>query len=167
MKSFFFRAAGGWGGGPEILNTLLVFFTTFTIWFYFRERKEYICDQLIRITEWWLRQGICAPSWVLRSSTPSPGTCRSAKIILFFYFQNCQLGIFWSFLSEINQGSGQFCGSGMFIPDSDFYPSRIPDPKTAAKKRGEKKIVDNFFCSYKFHIIEHYFIFKMLKKKFG
>jgi hypothetical protein len=25
------------------------------------------------------------------------------------------------------------------IPDPDFYPSRIPDPKTATKERGEKK----------------------------
>jgi hypothetical protein len=33
----------------------------------------------------------------------------------------------------------QCCGSGMFIPDPDFYPSRIPDPKTATKERGEKK----------------------------
>jgi hypothetical protein len=29
----------------------------------------------------------------------------------------------------------QCCGSGMFIPDPDFYPSRIPDPKTATKER--------------------------------
>jgi hypothetical protein len=37
----------------------------------------------------------------------------------------------------------------MFIPDPDFYPSRIPfpdlgfrilDPKTAIKERGEKKL---------------------------
>ncbi len=42
--------------------------------------------------------------------------------------------------------SAQCCGSGMFIPDPDFYPSRIPDlgsripdPKTATKERGEKK----------------------------
>jgi hypothetical protein len=35
----------------------------------------------------------------------------------------------------------QCCGSGMFIPDPDFYPSRIPDPKTAAKARCEKKFV--------------------------
>ncbi len=34
----------------------------------------------------------------------------------------------------------QCCGSGMFIPDPDFYPFRIPDPKTATKERGEKKI---------------------------
>jgi hypothetical protein len=26
----------------------------------------------------------------------------------------------------------------MFIPDPDFYPSRIPDPKIATKERGEK-----------------------------
>jgi hypothetical protein len=30
------------------------------------------------------------------------------------------------------------CLSG--IPDPDFYPSRIPDPKTATKERGEKNI---------------------------
>jgi hypothetical protein len=28
------------------------------------------------------------------------------------------------------------------IPDPDFFPSRIPDPKTATKERGEKK----YFC---------------------
>jgi hypothetical protein len=43
----------------------------------------------------------------------------------------------------------------MFIPDPDFYPSRIPDPKTAAKDRG----------SHKFHIIKNYFVLEMLKKK--
>ncbi len=26
-----------------------------------------------------------------------------------------------------------------WIPDPDFYQSRIPDPKTAKKERGEKK----------------------------
>jgi hypothetical protein len=35
----------------------------------------------------------------------------------------------------------QCCGSVMFILDPDFYPSRIPDPKTATKERGEKKFV--------------------------
>jgi hypothetical protein len=29
----------------------------------------------------------------------------------------------------------------MFIPDPDLYPSRIPDPKTAMKDIGKKKIV--------------------------
>jgi hypothetical protein len=29
-----------------------------------------------------------------------------------------------------------FCGSGLFIPDPDFYPSRIPDPTTAPKGEG-------------------------------
>jgi hypothetical protein len=53
----------------------------------------------------------------------------------------------------------------MFIPDPDFYPSRIPDPKTAKKERGEKISCHTFFCIHKFHKIEHYFIFGMLKKK--
>jgi hypothetical protein len=29
----------------------------------------------------------------------------------------------------------------MFIPDPDFYPSRIPDQKTATTERGDKKFV--------------------------
>jgi hypothetical protein len=55
----------------------------------------------------------------------------------------------------------QCCGSGMFIPDPDIYPSRIPNPKTAANERGENLL----FCGYKCHIIENYFLFEMLKKK--
>jgi hypothetical protein len=31
------------------------------------------------------------------------------------------------------------------IPDTDFYPSRIPDPKTATKERGEKKLMSFLF----------------------
>jgi hypothetical protein len=45
-----------------------------------------------------------------------------------------------------------------------FAPLRIllPDPKTATKDRGEKKIVVPlpFFCSLKFHKIQYYFIFE-------
>ncbi len=36
----------------------------------------------------------------------------------------------------VTSHSYQWCGSGMFIPDPDFFPSRIPDPK----KHGEVKI---------------------------
>ena len=44
--------------------------------------------------------------------------------------------------------------------------SRIPDPKTAIKERGEKKlVVISFFCGHKFYKIENYFIFEMPKKK--
>jgi hypothetical protein len=47
----------------------------------------------------------------------------------------------------------------MFIPDPDFYPSRIPDlgsripdPKTATKERGEKKLdVKPFYVATKFN----------------
>ncbi len=59
----------------------------------------------------------------------------------------------------------QCCGYGMFIPDPDFYPSRIPDPKTAMKDRGEKKLVFiSFFGAINFTKV-NYFIFEMLKKK--
>jgi hypothetical protein len=52
------------------------------------------------------------------------------------------------------------------IPDPDFYPSRIPDPKTATIERGEKKIFcHNFLCSHKFLKIANYFSFGVLKKK--
>ncbi len=54
------------------------------------------------------------------------------------------------------------------IPDPDFYPSRIPDLgsriQKQQQKRGLKKIC-YFFCNHKFHKIEYYFVFKMLKKK--
>jgi hypothetical protein len=43
------------------------------------------------------------------------------------------------------------------IPDPDFYPSqipdprsRIPDPKTATKERGEKNFVHTFFVATNF-----------------
>ncbi len=60
----------------------------------------------------------------------------------------------------------QCCGSGMFIPDPGSriliftHPgsripdlgSRIPDPKTGRKERGEKKkFFQTLFCSHKFH----------------
>jgi hypothetical protein len=52
------------------------------------------------------------------------------------------------------------------IPDPDFYPSQILDPKTATNARGENKIsCHTFFRSHKFHKIENYLIFEMLKKK--
>jgi hypothetical protein len=37
----------------------------------------------------------------------------------------------------------------MFIPDPDFYPSRIPDPKTAKKERGEKNMLSYLFVEEK------------------
>jgi hypothetical protein len=61
------------------------------------------------------------------------------------------------------------------IADPDVYPgSRIlifthPGSRIQKQqqKRGMKKIscLLTFFCSYKFHIIENYFILEMLKKK--
>ncbi len=56
----------------------------------------------------------------------------------------------------------------MFIPDpgSWFLPILDPGSKNRSKREGWKKICcHTFFCSNKFHIIENYFIFKMLKKK--
>jgi hypothetical protein len=37
------------------------------------------------------------------------------------------------------------------VADPDFYPSRIPDPKTGTKERGEKKfVVIPFFVATNF-----------------
>ena len=50
----------------------------------------------------------------------------------------------------------------MFIPDPG---SRIPDPKTATKERGEKICFRTFLCNEKFRKIENNFSFEVLKKK--
>jgi hypothetical protein len=55
----------------------------------------------------------------------------------------------------------QCCGSGMFIPDPDFCPSRIQKQQ---QKKGMKKIFFTF-CSHKYYKIENYFIFKLVKIK--
>jgi hypothetical protein len=47
----------------------------------------------------------------------------------------------------------------MFIPDPDFYPTRIADPTTATKE-GRKNLLSYLFCSLKYHKIESYFIFE-------
>jgi hypothetical protein len=56
----------------------------------------------------------------------------------------------------------------MFIPDPDFYPfripdlgSRIPDPKTATKERGEKNfVVKPFFVATNFSKLKIILFFK-------
>ncbi len=54
---------------------------------------------------------------------------------------------------------------GSQIPDPDYYPSRIPDPKTAMKDIGEKKfVVIPFFWSHKFHKIELFYFWYVEKK---
>ncbi len=57
----------------------------------------------------------------------------------------------WIAVSLILDISVAECGSGMFIPDPRSWFLPIPDP-------GSKN-------SQKFHIIENYFMFEMLKKK--
>jgi hypothetical protein len=52
----------------------------------------------------------------------------------------------------------------MFIPDPDFYPSRISDPGSNNKnKRGGRKIIFvAFFCSHQVPKIGNYFIFEQV-----
>jgi hypothetical protein len=56
------------------------------------------------------------------------------------------------------------------IPDPDFYPSRISDPKTATKEKGEKKLLSYiFFVTTNFTKCKIILLFfELLKrKKFG
>ncbi len=59
----------------------------------------------------------------------------------------------------------QCCESVMVILDHDVYLSRIPDPKTETKERGDKICCYTFFCSHKLNKIENYFIFEMVMNK--
>ncbi len=66
----------------------------------------------------------------------------------------------------------QCCGSGMFIPDPDFYPSRIPDlgsriPKTWTKERGEKIFLLSCLVATNFTKFKIILFFKCWRKKFG
>jgi hypothetical protein len=66
------------------------------------------------------------------------------------------------------ESSQQCCGSGMFIPDPDFYPFWIPDPKTATKEWGHKKlVVKPLFVATNFTKLKIILFFKCRRKKFG
>jgi hypothetical protein len=53
----------------------------------------------------------------------------------------------------------------MLIPDPDFYPFRIPDPKTATKERGEKKlVVKPFFVATNFTKLKIIYFLKAKEK---
>ena len=63
----------------------------------------------------------------------------------------------------------QCCGSGMFIPDPDFYPSRIPDPKTKTKTKergGKKFVVITFYVATNFTKLQIILVLKCWRKKF-
>jgi hypothetical protein len=49
-------------------------------------------------------------------------------------------GIWESYASDADPEI-QCCGSGMFIPDPDFYPSRIPDLGSRIQKQQQKRDV--------------------------
>jgi hypothetical protein len=56
------------------------------------------------------------------------------------------------------------------IPDPDFYPSHIPDPRSnnsTKRGRGKKKIFPTIFCNPNYHKILHNFIIEQVKKFFS
>ncbi len=49
---------------------------------------------------------------------------------------------------EKNAVPDHCCGSGIFIPDPDFDPSQIPDPKAGTLQRGvENKFLVTFYVA--------------------
>jgi hypothetical protein len=60
----------------------------------------------------------------------------------------------------------QCCGSGIFITDPPFYPSRIPNPgfNTSNKRGGGKQFLYYFFIATNITKIENYFISEEVKK---
>jgi hypothetical protein len=61
----------------------------------------------------------------------------------------------------------QCCGSGMFIQDPDFCPSRIPDPKQQQKRGVEKIGYHTFFRVTDFTKLNIILFLKCCRKKFG
>jgi hypothetical protein len=90
--------------------------------------------------------------WIHRSAPKKVSTYRT-RTLLFSY--------------SIHIPTDQCCGSGMFIPDPGSWFLPIPDPgsKNSNKRVRWKKICYTFFCSHKYHKIEYYVLFEMVKKK--
>ncbi len=67
----------------------------------------------------------------------------------------------------------QCCGSGMFIPDPDFYPSRIPDLGSRIQKQQEKRgvkkkfVVITFYVATNFTKLQIILVLKCWRKKCG
>jgi hypothetical protein len=55
----------------------------------------------------------------------------------------------------------------MFIPDPDFYPSKIPNSKTATKERGKKKFVITFYVATNFTKLQIMLVLKCWRKNLG
>jgi hypothetical protein len=92
---------------------------------------------------------------------PDPQLMRLDNMLIAEGVSGTAVAIFYGLKFEKILLWAQCCGSG--IPDPDFCPFRIQKQQ---QKRGVKKICcQTCFCSHKFHRIEHYFLFEMLKKK--
>jgi len=56
--------------------------------------------------------------------------------LYYFWYPCCYGSPFWNWRCDVPSVADSGCLSR--IPDPDFYPSWIPDPKTATKEGGEK-----------------------------
>jgi hypothetical protein len=101
---------------------------------------------------------LCLPVWFMPLCMPvTMPTCLYANQLSLFIV--CH-PVYYSFY--------QCGGSGLFIPDPDFYPSRIPDPRTATKERDEKKfVVITFKVATNFTKLHIILVLMCWRKKFG
>jgi hypothetical protein len=94
---------------------------------------------------------------------------------LFVYFSSFEVWTNWSVKHYAKPSSVADPGCLSRIPNPDIYPSRIPDlgsriPDPGSKNSNKERGENFFFChtflySHKFHKIENYFSFEVLKKK--
>ncbi len=133
----------------------------FSIFCWYAVMSEISCFLLIW-NVFFSSRDTCSASTVVMTSRASPWSryCHDLNTTLLWIY-----GLLWCLLN-------QCCGSGMFIPDPDFYPSRISDKgsqiQKQQQKRGVKKfVVISFFVATHFTQLKIILIWKCWRKKCG
>jgi hypothetical protein len=111
----------------------------------------------------WYHRGRSVLSVQLQAEPPHQGNANMRRLNFDLMWIRIQLFSFHSNPDPDPASSVADPGFLSLIPDPDFYPSRIPDPKTATKERGEKKFdVIPFYVATNFTKL---YIILVLKKK--
>ncbi len=99
------------------------------------------------ILQIWIRMFLGLPDLDLLvwGTDPDPSIIKQ-KIVGKNFNAYCSVTSSWlGFKKVISKSSVADPGCLSRIPDPDFHPSRIPDPKTTTKKRGEKNLLSYLF----------------------
>ncbi len=145
--------------------------------------------------EWFMEDQAFLRSYDLAPHPPTPPVSKLSHLSVFIYFE--QVGKKWknikkivTKLSEImvgypvskiriklvsdpdHESKNQCCGSGMFIPDPDFYLSRNPNlgsqiQKQQQKRESEKKCCRTFFVATNITKLKIILFLNWWSKKFG